>query len=178
MTNGCRGRFPLRHIRQEGIFAKRRRRGPCARTRQIRYRCKIKSPAYSHRAATRMYEYTRPLESGKRPAAGVAPLSRFSALQGLDPARLRCSRVVFLRGLFPPFCALLQKLIAKNVVTYVYLNIALSKPGLMNNVASLGAVIFPCRCGRTCSVRACLINFFHQVRWEKKTGAIVANAEK
>jgi hypothetical protein len=62
------------------------------------------------------------------------PLSRFSALHGLT--RNYNSRVIFDRAFPRLFCAL-QKLIAEDVVAYVYLYIALSKSRLMSNVSLL-----------------------------------------
>jgi hypothetical protein len=69
----------------------------------------------------------RPSNQENGRSGRCCPFISFFSFTRFDP-RNYGSRVVFLRGFFLLFYALLQKLIAEDVVTYVYLNIALSKP--------------------------------------------------
>lgn len=96
------------------------------RDKLAEYRRKIKSPACRREYAA--------LESGKRPQHCSPFISLFS-FTWLDP-QLYNSRVIFDRAFLRLFCTL-QKLIAENVVAYVYLYIALSKSRLMSNVSAL-----------------------------------------
>lgn len=80
---------------------------------QIRYRGKIKSPTYSHCVATRNARPSNQ-ENGRSRCCPFISLFSFTRLDPRNYVRVLFSSTSF----FLLFCALLQKLIAENVVTY------------------------------------------------------------